>query len=100
MPKLLKPKKENNSMDYENIVHTLIDDIVDDPKSILIRVSEGTTPKDVLIIIAAEKEDTARLIGHKGIIANALREVVGVAGKSENKRIHIKFESFEDEKVD
>ncbi len=87
-------------MDYENIVHTLIDDIVDDPKSILIRVSEGTTPKDVLIIIAAEKEDTARLIGHKGIIANALREVVGVAGKSENKRIHIKFESFEDEKVD
>ena len=50
--------------------------------------------------IAAEKEDTARLIGHKGIIANALREVVGVAGKSENKRIHIKFESFEDEKVD
>ncbi len=87
-------------MDYENIVHTLIDDIVEDPKSILIRVSEGTTPKDVLIIIAAEKEDTARLIGHKGIIANALREVVGVAGKSENKRIHIKFESFEDEKVD
>ena len=87
-------------MDYEKIVHTLIDDIVDDPKSILIRVSEGTTPKDVLIIIAAEKEDTARVIGHKGIIANALREVVGVAGKSENKRIHIKFESFEDEKVD
>ena len=87
-------------MDYENIVHTLIDDIVEDPKSILIRVSEGTTPKDVLIIIAAEKEDTARLIGHKGIIANALREVVGIAGKSENKRIHIKFESFEDEKMD
>ena len=85
-------------MDYENIVHTLIDDIVEDPKSILIRVSEGTTPKDVLIIIAAEKEDTARLIGHKGIIANALREVVGVAGKSENKRIHIKFESFDEEK--
>lgn len=87
-------------MDYEKIVHTLIDDIVEDPKAVLIRVSEGTTPKDVLIIIAAEKEDTARLIGHKGIIANALREVVGIAGKSENKRIHIKFESFEDEKVD
>ena len=87
-------------MDYEKIIHSLIDDIVDDPKSVLIRVSEGTSPKDVLIIIAAEKEDTARLIGHRGIIANALREVVGVAGKSENKRIHIKFESFEDEKVD
>ena len=87
-------------MDYEKIIHALIDDIVDDPKSVLIRVSDGTSPKDVLIIIAAEKEDTARLIGHRGIIANALREVVGVAGKSENKRVHIKFESFEDEKVD
>ena len=85
-------------MDYEKIIHSLIDSIVDDPKSVLIRVSEGTSPKDVLIIIAAEKEDTARLIGHKGIIANSLREVVGIAGKSENKRIHIKFESFEDEK--
>ncbi len=82
-------------MDYEKIVHALIDDIVNDPKSILIRVSEGTSPKDVLLIIAAEKDDTARLIGHKGIIANALREAVGIAGKSEGKRVHIKFESFE-----
>ena len=84
-------------MDYENIIHTLIDDIVDDPKSVLIRVSEGNTPKDVLIIIVAEKNDTARLIGHKGIIANSLREVVGVAGKNENKHVHIKFESFGEE---
>ena len=87
-------------MDYEKLIHALIDDIVDDPKSVLIRVSEGNTPKDVLIIIASEKNDTARLIGHKGTIANALREVVGVAGKSENKRIHLKFESFEDETVE
>ena len=85
-------------MDYENIIHTLIDDIVEDPSAILIRVSEGSTPKDVVIIIASEKNDTARLIGHKGIIANSLREVIGVAGKSENKRIHIKFESFDEEK--
>lgn len=84
-------------MDYEKIIHTLIDDIVEDPKSILIRISEGNTPKDVLIIVVAEKNDTARLIGHKGIIANSLREVVGVAGKSENKHVHIKFESFGEE---
>lgn len=87
-------------MDYEKLIHALIDDIVDDPKSILIRVSEGNTPKDILIIIVAEKNDTARLIGHKGIIANSLREVVGVAGKSENKRIHLKFESFDEEKAE
>ena len=84
-------------MDYENIIHTLIDDIVEDPASVLIRVSEGNTAKDVLIIIVAEKNDTARLIGHKGIIANALRELVGVAGKTENKHIHLRFESFGEE---
>lgn len=83
-------------MDYEKIIHSLIDPIVDEPDSILIRVSEGTSPKDVVILIAAEKEDTARLIGRRGIIANALREVVGVAGKSENKRVHLRFESFEE----
>ena len=85
-------------MDYEKLIHSLIDEIVDDAKSVLIRVSEGSSSKDVNIIIVSEKEDTARLIGHKGIIANALREVVGVAGKSENKRVHIKFESFDEEK--
>ena len=87
-------------MDYEKLIHSLIDEIVDDPKSVLIRVSESG-PKDVVIIVVSEKNDTARLIGHKGIIANALREVVGVAGKSENKRVHLKFESFdEEEKVE
>ena len=85
-------------MDYEKLIHKIIDDIVDDPKSVLIRVSEGSSPKDLVIVIASEKEDTARLIGHKGNIANAIREVVGVAGKSDNKRVHIKFESFDDEK--
>jgi len=87
-------------MDYEKVVHALIDSIVEEPDSVLIRVSEGTSPKDVLIMIVAEKNDTARLIGRKGIIANALREIIGVAGKNENKRVHIKFESFEEEKVE
>ena len=84
-------------MDYEKLIHSLIDDIVEDPKSVLIRISEGSSPKDVVILVVSEKNDTARLIGHKGIIANALREVVSVAGKSQNKRIHLKFESFDEE---
>ncbi len=85
-------------MDYEKIVKTIIDPIVEDSDSVLLRVNEEE--KDVLIIIAAEKEDTARLIGRKGIIANSLREVISIAGKSENKHIHIKFESFDDGKED
>ena len=85
-------------MDYEAVIHALIDSIIDSPESVLIRVTEGSTPKDVNILIAAEKEDTSRLIGKKGIIANALRELVGVAGKTENKHVHLRFESFDEEK--
>ena len=84
-------------MNYETVIHALIDPIIDSPESVLIRVTEGNTPKDVNILIAAEKEDTSRLIGKKGIIANALRELVGVAGKTENKHIHLRFESFGEE---
>ena len=87
-------------MDYEALIHSIIDDIVDDPKSVLIRINAPEGSKDIDIIIASEKEDTSRLIGQKGTIANAIREVVGVAGKSENKRIHIKFESFDEEKAE
>lgn len=86
-------------MDYEKIIHALIDDIVDEPKSVFIRVDEEGE-KDILITIAAEKGDTARLIGHKGIIANALREIINIAGKSEDKHVHVKFESFDEKSED
>ena len=84
-------------MDYESLIHALIDPIVEEPKSVLIRVNDSEE-KDITILIAAEKEDTARLIGRRGSIANALREIVSVAGKSENKHVHIRFESFDEEK--
>ena len=88
-------------MNYEKIVRALIDPIVMEPESILIRVVEDENGKDVDILVAAEQEDTARLIGKHGIIANSLREVLSVAGKSENRRVFLKFESFnEEEKED
>ena len=87
-------------MDYEKIIRTLIDPIVEEPKSVLIRVSEDSNGKDVNILVAAEKEDTARLIGRYGIVANSLREIISVAGRSEDKRIFLRFESFDDEKED
>ena len=87
-------------MDYEKIIRTLIDPIVEEPKSVLIRVTEDTNGKDVNILVAAEKEDTARLIGRYGIVANSLREILSVAGRSEERRIFLRFESFDDEKED
>lgn len=87
-------------MDYEKIIHAIIDPIVEEPESVLIRATESENGKDVTVLIASEKDDTARLIGRHGTIANAIREMISVAGKSENKHVHIKFESFGEEKED
>ena len=84
-------------MDYQAIIHALVDPIVDHPESILVRELPNEDDKDITFLIVTEKEDTAKLIGRKGIIANALREMVSVAGKTEKKRVHLKFESFENE---
>ncbi len=84
-------------MDYAMIIHALVDPFIDNPESLMVRELPQESEKDVLILIVANQGDTAKLIGKKGIVADALREVVSIAGKLENKRVHLKFESFEDE---
>jgi predicted RNA-binding protein YlqC (UPF0109 family) len=82
-------------MDYAAILHAFIDDFVENKDAILIRELPNDNPKDLTLLIVAESEDTSRLIGRKGIIADALREVLAIAGKMEDRRVHLKFESFE-----
>lgn len=85
-------------MDYEKIIHTLVDDFVVHKNAVMIRQMPSENEKEVLLMIFSDAEDTARLIGRKGMIADALREVMSIAGKIENKRIILKFESFDAEK--
>ena len=84
-------------MEYEKLIHAIIDPIVENKDAVLIRELAGATDDDVDILIAADKEDTSRLIGRKGTIANAIREIVSIGGKKDNKHIHIRFESFDDD---
>jgi len=87
-------------MDYSKVIHAIVDPIVVNPDAIMIRELPNDDDRHVTILIASEKEDTSRMIGHKGIIANAIREVLSVAGKAQNKRIHIKFDSFEGDQAE
>ena len=84
-------------MDYEKIIHTIVDPFLINPEAVMVRLINDDE-KDLTILIVAENEDTARLIGKKGNVANALREVIAIAGKNENKHIHLKFDSFDEEK--
>ena len=86
-------------MDYESVIRSFIEPLLENKESLVIRELPSDSEKDVTFLVCADNEDIARLIGKKGSIANAIREVVGVAGKVENKHVHIKFESFEDEEA-
>ena len=85
--------------DYATILHPIIDPLIEKPDNVIIRVLPSSSKRDTNILIVAEPEDTARLIGRKGTVANALREVIGIAGKVDgtNEHIHLKFESFGEE---
>ena len=85
-------------MDYEKIIHAFVDSFVENPDSMIIRQMPSDSEKDVVLLIVSDASDTARLIGRKGSVADALREVMSIAWKLESKIIHLKFEAFEDEK--
>ena len=82
--------------DFAAILHPIIDPLIEKPESVLIREVPGSTRRETTSLIVSEPEDTARLIGRHGMVANALREVIGIAGKVDgsNQRIRLKFESF------
>ena len=85
-------------MDFEKIIHTIVDPFLINPDALMVRELPNESEDDITLLIVTEAEDTARLIGKKGSVANALRELVSVAGKAEGKHIHLKFESFDEEK--
>ena len=87
-------------MDYEKIIHAFVDSFVESPDSMIIRQMPSESEKDVVLLVVSDANDTARLIGRKGSVADALREVISIAGKLEGKRIHLKFEAFEEENED
>ena len=80
-------------MDYEKIIHGFIDDIVEKKDAVMITTLPNESDKDITYLIVADDNDIARLIGHKGSVAQALREMLSVAGIIEKKHIHLKFES-------
>ena len=82
--------------DYEALVREIITPLVKNPEALLIRrTDEGTK---IIVNIFAENEDIAVLIGRKGIIANALREVVSVAGKLDEEHVYLRFEALDENK--
>lgn len=84
-------------MDYVKMIHSIIDDIVDNKDGVLIREIPEENGKDKTILVACDREDVSRLIGRHGSTAKAIREVINIAAKLDETHVHLKFESFEED---
>lgn len=87
-------------MNIEKLIRDIIDPLVTNKDALMIRQMPSNEENELFMLIIGESDDIARLIGRGGSVADSIREVVSVAGKLSNKRIRIKFESFEEEKED
>ncbi|MEE3486765.1 MAG: KH domain-containing protein [Bulleidia sp.] len=78
--------------ELDKVLYDLVEPMVDDKDSL--RVEEVSDPDDreVVLKVHAKNDDIARLIGRKGSMASALRQVMSVASHTENKKVSIKFE--------
>lgn len=83
-------------MDYASIIHQFIDGLINNPEKVVIEEIPGDSDKHVIYLVSCVEEDTGRLIGKDGSTAAAIREVISIAGKNNNQRVHIKFTSLQD----
>lgn len=80
--------------DLEKVLFDLVSPMVDDANSLSVKVMQSLEENEILMHVYAKSTDVARLIGRQGSMATAIRQVMSVATRLENKRITIKFESY------
>ena len=83
-------------MDYVKILQDMALDLVEDKANLKVVERSSLEENEILLYVYASKEDISRLIGKRGNMANAIRQIMSVPSRLENKRIVIKFESYEE----
>lgn len=74
----------------ENVVSYLVRQIVDDADSVTVEVvSDGSDA--VVAEVRTAKSDMGRVIGRRGRVARAIRNVAGVAGDEEGLGVDVEF---------
>ena len=80
--------------ELDKVLLNLVKPMVEDKESLDVRLMPSLDDKEVLLHVYAKNDDIARLIGRKGSMASALRQVMSVASHSDNKKVTIKFEQL------
>ena len=75
----------------------LVSPMVEDKDSLTVKEMPSDSDREVVLHVRAKNDDIARLIGRKGSMASALRQVMSVASHTDDKRVTIKFEEIDGE---
>ena len=81
-------------IDYEKVLIDLVKPMVDDPDSVRVQTMDSINENELVLYVYAKNEDIARLIGRQGNMAGAIRQMMSVCSRLDNRRISIKFESY------
>ena len=79
----------------EQVLLDLVTPLVERPEMLEVAEMPSSDEREVVLYVYATNDDIARLIGRKGSMAGALRQVMSVASHKENKKVTIKFEERE-----
>ena len=77
--------------ELDKVLLDLVKPMVEDKDSLEVRIMPSADDNEVLLHVYAKNGDIARLIGRKGTMASALRQVMSVASHTEDKKVTIKF---------
>ena len=81
-------------LDLEKVLLNLVKPMVEDPDSVSVKSLPSLNENEILLVVYGKSEDIARLIGRQGSMASALRQLMNVPARIENRRISVKFESY------
>lgn len=80
--------------ELEKTLYDLVLPIVDDANAVSVKSMPSLNENEVVLYVYAKNDDVARLIGRQGSMATALRHMMSIASRLEDKKITIKFESY------
>ena len=81
--------------EVDKILFDLVEPIVEHKEALAVHRLESINEDEIILMVYAKNDDIGRLIGKKGTMANALRQVMGISSRLLNKRIQLKFEAIE-----
>lgn len=82
-------------MDFEKILKDIAIELVHDKDHLEVRQMPSLEEDVIVLYVYSAQEDIARLIGRRGSVANSIRQLMSVSGRLAEKKLDIKFESYE-----